>query len=98
ALEALPLARLIAVAAVVDQSFWPLGHLGVEVVHQQPLVGLLAPALGRPGGPARRPLGCVPGHVRPLLRVSSCESPRARFLVRVSSCGTTGCGAAPLDL
>src|SRR5919108_659382 len=53
--EGLPAASGPAGPAVHDQILGPLGHLGVEVVHQHPERGLLWPAPARslpaPGGP-----------------------------------------------
>ena len=42
--EARPVARRLAAAAVDDQLLGPLGHRGIEVVHQHPQGGFLVPA------------------------------------------------------
>ena len=52
--EALPVARRLADAAVDDQVLGPLGHLGVEVVHQHAQRRLLLPA---PAGERRAARG-----------------------------------------
>ena len=52
--EALPVARRLARAAVDHQLLGPLGHLGVEVVHQHAQRRLLLPAAAGELGAARR--------------------------------------------
>ena len=52
--EAGPIARGPADAAVDHKVFGPLGHVGVEVVHQHPQRGLGEPTLGGPFRASRR--------------------------------------------
>ena len=51
--EALPVARGLADAAVDDEVLGPLRHLGVEVVHEHAQRGLLLPGLAGERGAAR---------------------------------------------
>jgi hypothetical protein len=53
--ERLPRARRAPGPAVHDEVLRPLGHVGVEVVHQHAQRGLLRPRLARALGPSRRP-------------------------------------------
>src|SRR3990172_1803104 len=51
--EALPVARGLARAAVDDELARPFGHVGIEVVHQHAQGGFLLPALAADGTAAR---------------------------------------------
>ncbi len=53
--EALPVARSLADTPVDDQVLWPLGDLGVEVVHQHPQCRFRQPAAARQPRAAGRP-------------------------------------------
>ena len=52
--EALPVARRLADAAVDDELLRPLRDLGIEVVHQHPQRGFLLPSAAGELGAARR--------------------------------------------
>ena len=55
-LEALPIARRLAAAAVHDEVRGILGHLGIEVVHQHAQRGFRRPRLARARSASRRAL------------------------------------------
>ncbi len=61
AIEAFPVARSSADAAIHDQLRRPLRDLGVEIVHEHAQRRLGEPALGREGGAARgtNNAGCI---------------------------------------
>ena len=78
AIEALPVARGAADAAVDHELMRLLGHLGVEVVHQHPQRRLGQPALGGKLRAARRPDDAsiveTGGHRNPLQARAKCEA------------------------
>src|ERR1700687_1140555 len=51
---AFPVARGLSRPAVHNQILRPLGHIRIEVVHQQPERGFLVPSLARDAGASRR--------------------------------------------